>query len=782
MFKWIKRKPDENSHGKLEVKWKYSEKTKEFELYSLATKSDGGKKDIVKGNTLIKKGDSGAPESNTFTVVDGMCVHKFPVAVLGSKDKEMLVGQANRFVKHKITGQGADMTLEDLKAGVEAFLGHIQLPEGTDEPTKESYKKLDQTKLAPVISVFNTAIVRLHEGFYAGTIKEDEIALNQSEENSLVNALTDAMGLYWLPQSAVEEGQTISVYLTGVVEVSEGNRQETAPSDTVSIVVNNKNNGVTFDKDGEVTPCAHDKGTFFTSNNDGTHSEYCNECKKAVKTNIPCEYEAVKTEDKLTHKRVCKDCKYEASEEAHIFTTAADENGKTKATCFCGFTATLDEDYVEATKPAVLSAEWTTDDKFPTVVKLPASSDTALVSVVAAWVNDAEATRLPDGVQGIAQSDFLSDNGRTKRYGLDGTITWNDGVKLTNTDSVSLAVAYIKNGMFFVSDRMTIKKGEKIDNTTESERLKGSGRYQTAVEISKAGFDKAETVVLASGKNYADALAGVPFAYALNTPILLTEKTGLNPDTLAEMKRLGTKNVIILGGSGAISSRVEDTLKANGIASRRIKGNTRFETAVKLADELKTLNKGADPTEIFFVYSDNYADALSVGPVAALKKAPIIYLAKDGAFNESNKAYLEALKKTGSVKQAYVIGGSGAISDAMMEAAGSALGLEMNKTINRVKGGNKYETCVVVNETFADVLNGKAVCVATGEKYPDALAGGVFAANNAAPILLVSGDLSDRQAALLKLKAAQNIYVLGGSGSVSPELVSKIVNASRAAA
>ncbi|MBR7007096.1 MAG: leucine-rich repeat protein, partial [Ruminococcus sp.] len=89
-----------------------------------------------------------------------------------------------------------------------------------------------------------------------------------------------------------------------------------------------------------------------------------------------------------------------------------------------------------------------------------------------------------------------------------------------------------------------------IDDPT---RLAGAGRYETAVEISKAGFpDGSDTVVLAYGLNYADALAGVSLAKAKNAPILLTNLKTLPAETLAEIKRLKAKNVIILGGTGAV--------------------------------------------------------------------------------------------------------------------------------------------------------------------------------------------------------------------------------------
>ena len=72
-------------------------------------------------------------------------------------------------------------------------------------------------------------------------------------------------------------------------------------------------------------------------------------------------------------------------------------------------------------------------------------------------------------------------------------------------------------------------------------RIAGSSRFTTAAKISAVSCASAETVILANGMNYADALAGVPLAYKFNAPILLTGNGALNKDTFDEIKRLKAK-------------------------------------------------------------------------------------------------------------------------------------------------------------------------------------------------------------------------------------------------
>lgn len=303
-------------------------------------------------------------------------------------------------------------------------------------------------------------------------------------------------------------------------------------------------------------------------------------------------------------------------------------------------------------------------------------------------------------------------------------------------------------------------------------RFAGAGRFDTAKTISaEGGHSYSKTVVLAYGLNYADALAGVPLAASLNAPILLTNKDTIPDETLGEIKRLGATNVILLGGEGVISKNVEKTLTSNNIKFTRYAGTSRFGTATRIAQNLN-----ANPTEIFFVYGLNYADALSVSTAAAIKKAPIIYLKTTGELDADTAAYLKSVK--GKVKKAYVIGGAGVISDDMMKKAGNVLGLTAGSTIERVYGKNRYSTCVEVNKRFAGVLTGKSVCIATGMNFPDALAGGVYAAMNKAPLFLADNSLSAEQTSYLKVKKATQLYVFGAAGAVPNSLVQKISAAS----
>ena len=320
--------------------------------------------------------------------------------------------------------------------------------------------------------------------------------------------------------------------------------------------------------------------------------------------------------------------------------------------------------------------------------------------------------------------------------------------------------------------------GATVTKTTKDAiiRLAGNNRYTTAVDISKAEYTTASTVILANSMSYADALAGVPLATKLGAPILLTSKDSLDANTLAEIKRLGAKNVFILDGTSAVSDKVVTALTQNGISAKNIKrleGGTRFGTATAIAEYL---NADTVASEVFLVYSNNFADALSIGSVAARKHAPILYLTTEGKMNAETAVYLK--KIMGKVKKAYVIGGDKIISEQMRKQVAS-YSLLQDSSVIRVAGNNRYETCIAVNKQFSSTLSSSGVCVAKGLDFPDALAGGVYAALKSMPLFLADGKtLSNSQKAYLKTKNPATLTAFGGKSAVSDELVSLIAKAS----
>ena len=291
-------------------------------------------------------------------------------------------------------------------------------------------------------------------------------------------------------------------------------------------------------------------------------------------------------------------------------------------------------------------------------------------------------------------------------------------------------------------------------------RYYGDDRYSTAVEISKAGWENGTSVVvLARGDVYADALAGVPLAYANDAPVLLTTPTRLPAVTKNEIIRLGAGKVYLLGGPSAISLGVENELAAMDLEVVRIQGNNRFATAAKIAMELAP--DGADT--VFLAFGLNFPDALSAAAYAANCGAPILLVLTD-ELPEETRAALEALNP----QQIFVIGGPAVISDRVMEMLPGA---------RRLSGADRFETSAALAQWFAP---GKELFyIATGNDASggaDAITGAALAARRGTGVLLVGNTLPGSIAQFLG-RGVQDAYLFGGQSAISASVGRAIVAA-----
>ena len=281
-------------------------------------------------------------------------------------------------------------------------------------------------------------------------------------------------------------------------------------------------------------------------------------------------------------------------------------------------------------------------------------------------------------------------------------------------------------------------------------RIAGDIRYDTAIEISKTGWAKADTVILARGDEFADSLAGVPLGHALDAPILLTPSDKLWNTTKDEIKRLQAKQVVILGGEKAISNQIEADLKKQGLSVKRIAGDTRFETAAYIADEL-----APNGTKQAVVANGmDFPDALSVAAHAAKEGLPIL-LTRPDVLPKGTEA---AIKKLG-LKETIVVGGPQAVHDKIANQLPS---------VKRLHGHDRYGTNIAIAKHFG--VENKHQYVATGKEYADALTGAVLAAKQNSGIILVHHRVPKDTAPYIQEEQVKFLSVFGGEVAVSKEV------------
>lgn len=226
------------------------------------------------------------------------------------------------------------------------------------------------------------------------------------------------------------------------------------------------------------------------------------------------------------------------------------------------------------------------------------------------------------------------------------------------------------------------------------------------------------------------------------------------------------RNLGVPGGPGDPPDPVDpgdpgdpDCLGEAGV--RRLSGAGRVETAVAISEA--TFAPGVPVA--YVATAAGFPDALAAGPLAASQGGPILLTDRD-VLHDAARAELQRLRPGRIV----VLGGEGVVSPQVHTALASLTDGE----VARLAGPHRYATAAAIAAQFP--AGQPIVFVATGESFPDALAGGARAGAVDAPIVLVGhGDIPAESRQALERLAPTDIVVLGGTGAVSEAVEAQLV-------
>ncbi|MGO3146359.1 MAG: cell wall-binding repeat-containing protein [Leucobacter sp.] len=284
-------------------------------------------------------------------------------------------------------------------------------------------------------------------------------------------------------------------------------------------------------------------------------------------------------------------------------------------------------------------------------------------------------------------------------------------------------------------------------------RLAGGDRYATAVAASQQTFPAtSDIVVIAVGTDFPDSLSAAALAAKLNAPLLLTNLGILPQPTANELKRLKPQRIVIVGGTGVVTSSVEKVLKTHAKEVVRVSGGDRYATSAAVSK----FGWGSS-TEAFIATGTNYADALTAGAAAAYLDAPVLLV--PGMSATAPASIRQELTRL-NVKKIRIAGGTGSVSSSMQKSVGAG------RTVVRYAGGDRYDTGAKIAR---GVFTGTADTYwAYGLDFADALAGSAVAGVRGSALLLVQRTcVPTTTYAANDLLAPGDTYLLGGTGTLT---------------
>lgn len=364
---------------------------------------------------------------------------------------------------------------------------------------------------------------------------------------------------------------------------------------------------------------------------------------------------------------------------------------------------------------------------------------------------------------------------------------YNEGTAYGNTPVILTLKSTSKSNLKTAVEELQ-KLNASYSNTTT---LAGDDRIQTAIEISKEYYnndgeksdhsadvkENVKNIVLVGANALVDGLVAAPLAAEKDAPLLLTSKDKLDSSVKSEIKRVldlktstevTGKTVYIAGGVNSVSKEVVTELESMGLKVERFSGDDRYETSLKIADEI-----GLDNDKAYVVGGTGLADAMSIASVASTKldgngvvdrtnghATPIVVV--DGKADKISDD-LDSFLGSADVD---IIGGFASVSEKMEEAISDATG----KGVTRVKGDDRQDTNSEVIKTYyandteiakAAVLDKDSGASSSDagvfnfyvakdgstkeDQLVDALAVGAVAGYKLAPVVLATDSLSSDQ-------------------------------------
>ncbi|MDO4556783.1 MAG: cell wall-binding repeat-containing protein, partial [Lachnospiraceae bacterium] len=290
-------------------------------------------------------------------------------------------------------------------------------------------------------------------------------------------------------------------------------------------------------------------------------------------------------------------------------------------------------------------------------------------------------------------------------------------------------------------------------------RIGGADRCETAQLAAdnlktSLGIDKFDVVIVASGDDFPDALAGGYLASKTNAPILLLEERLSDSVTKYIKENISeTGRIYILGGPSVVSSAFEERFENEVI---RLWGMDRYETNLEILYEAEAYNE-----DLMVCTGEDFPDSLSASAVPK----PILLVNKE--IDEYQLEYLYALETN---KNIYIIGGGGVVSSGIEDDLKECT----SRNIKRLAGNDRYGTSKCVAEEF--FASGKNVIFADASDFPDGLSGGPLAMSIGSPMMLVdNGHYTHAEEYVDSAKATKGI-VMGGPKLISDETINKIMS------
>lgn len=305
-------------------------------------------------------------------------------------------------------------------------------------------------------------------------------------------------------------------------------------------------------------------------------------------------------------------------------------------------------------------------------------------------------------------------------------------------------------------------------------RHSGADRYATAAalaldmwrdviwaDVDGVPYPHHKVAVIASGQDFPDALSGGALAAYYGGPTLLTRRAGLPDPTRGALAALDPDYVVVLGGTNAVSDAVVRQLEQYVAGPARVVrygGSNRYEVSATIAQDIFDGGRGQ---RAYVALGTNWPDGLAGAAAAGSDGAPLLLTKEDSVPGVVMRTLTRA-----QPEEIVLLGGPAAVSDTVL------MQLATVAPVERVGGSDRY--AVAANAAGLHPSRFGAT-IASGQDWPDALAGSAYAGLVGDKLLLVrSGGVPDATEQAVHAGSLALIDAVGGTSSIPEPVLNQL--------
>lgn len=212
----------------------------------------------------------------------------------------------------------------------------------------------------------------------------------------------------------------------------------------------------------------------------------------------------------------------------------------------------------------------------------------------------------------------------------------------------------------------------------------------------------------------------------------------------------------------------QDTNPMQRYTISRLGGSTRFETAIKIADQYAAISNINSFQNVILATSNDFPDSLSGSVLSAKVNAPILLVDKTVANSKLTLDYIEnKVFKSGTI---YMLGGANVVTnDIVTYLKGKGF-----TNFIRLGGNDRFATNTLINNQL-NAGQGTPIVLVRSDEFPDTLSISSIAAIKGYPIVITnSGSLSQSAKNMINSIKPNQIFLIGGNGVLKQQIVNDI--------